>query len=70
MVTASAAALDDGDDYIEGGLDDDVIFGNLGQNDIIGGSSNQFGLTATWQRDPSGKDMIFGWGGLVAGEDR
>ena len=35
----------DGDDYIEGGGGNDVIFGNLGQDDIVGGSSNLFSLT-------------------------
>ena len=34
-----AGAGTDGDDYIEGGGGNDVIFGNLGQDDIIGGSS-------------------------------
>ncbi len=63
----SFEAVDDGDDYIEGGINDDVIFGNLGQNDIIGGNSNQFGLTATWQRDPSGNNMIFGGAGTRTG---
>ncbi len=63
----SFEALDDGDDYIEGGINDDVIFGNLGQNDIIGGNSNQFGLTATFQRDPSGDNMIFGGAGTRTG---
>ena len=29
----------DGDDYIEGSGGNDVIFGNLGQDDLIGGSS-------------------------------
>ena len=63
----SFETVDDGDDYIEGGIDNDVIFGNLGQNDIIGGSSNQFGLTQTWQRDPSGQNMIFGGAGTRIG---
>jgi Ca2+-binding RTX toxin-like protein len=52
----------DGDDYIEGGGGKDVIFGNLGQDDIIGGSSNLFGLTTPEQR-PDGGDMIFGGSG-------
>ena len=34
----------DGSDYIEGGGGNDVIFGDHGQDDIIGGSSNLFGL--------------------------
>ena len=63
----SYEAVDDGDDYIEGGLDDDVIFGNLGQNDIIGGNSNLFGLTASVQRTSSGENMIFGGAGTRTG---
>src|SRR5207237_8253992 len=39
-------------------------FGNLGQDDIIGGSSDLFGLTAPNLR-PDGSDLIFGG----AGED-
>ena len=76
---ASSEAATDGDDYIEGGVDTDVIFGDLGQNDIIGGSSNQFGLDFAWQRaglsltafaasgrpvDGSGADILFGGAGL------
>ena len=38
-------AATDGHDYIEGGGGNDVIFGNLGQDDIIGGSSSLFGQT-------------------------
>ncbi|MFO0865541.1 MAG: hypothetical protein U0744_12975, partial [Gemmataceae bacterium] len=41
----------------------DTIFGNLGQDDIIGGNSNQFGLTTTAQRG-DGADMIFGGAGI------
>jgi Ca2+-binding RTX toxin-like protein len=82
----SFESADDGDDYIEAGAGNDVVFGNLGQNDIIGGSSNQFGLTEHWQRDSSGANIIFGGagtridrndlgydegdGGLVSFEDR
>ena len=53
----------DGDDYIEGGGGNDVMFGNLGQDDIIGGSSNLFGLGTPEQR-PDGDDIIFGGAGL------
>ena len=35
----------DGDDWIEGNGGDDTIFGGLGQDDLIGGSSDLFGLT-------------------------
>ena len=55
----SFEALDDGDDYIEGGQDDDLIFGNLGQDDIVGGSSDLFGLDTQDQR-PDSSDLIFG----------
>ncbi|MEE8523500.1 MAG: hypothetical protein V3T72_06180, partial [Thermoanaerobaculia bacterium] len=43
-ITPSFEAASDGDDYIEGGGGGDVIFGNLGQDDIIGGSSSLFTL--------------------------
>lgn len=78
----SFESADDGDDYIEGGAGTDVILGNLGQNDIIGGSSNLFGLTEYWQRDDSGANILFGGagtrierldeghGGLIDFEDR
>ena len=55
----SYEALDDGDDYIEGGQDDDLIFGNLGQDDIIGGNSALFGLGTQASR-ADGSDLIFG----------
>jgi Ca2+-binding RTX toxin-like protein len=73
----------DGDDYIEGGPGTDVIFGNLGQNDIIGGSSNLFGLDAAWQRagvsasdyaagagrEGSGANILFGGAGTRIGHN-
>src|SRR5262249_38925393 len=40
----------------------DIIFGNLGQDDIIGGSSSLFGLTTPALR-PDGSDIIFGGAG-------
>ncbi|HEX6350970.1 MAG TPA: Ig-like domain-containing protein, partial [Candidatus Dormibacteraeota bacterium] len=46
-------------DYIEGGGGNDVIFGGLGQKDIVGGNSDLFGLTTPQQR-PSGSNFIFG----------
>ena len=56
----------DGDDYIEGGGGNDTIFGNLGQDDIIGGSSSLFGTSTASQR-PDGSDLIFGGSGTHAG---
>ena len=63
-VDASVEADDDGDDYIEGGGGDDVIFGNLGQDDIVGGSSDLFdGLSGPEDLRPDGSDLIFGGAG-------
>jgi Ca2+-binding RTX toxin-like protein len=59
----SFEAASDGDDYIEGGSGNSVIFGNLGQNDIIGGNSNLFGLSQSSQRTDSGANIIFGGAG-------
>ncbi len=44
----------DGDDYVEGGGGNDILFGNLGQDDLIGGSSNLFGTSTTSHR-PDGR---------------
>ncbi|TDG15222.1 LEPR-XLL domain-containing protein [Seongchinamella unica] len=52
-------AATDGDDYIEGNGGADLLYGGLGQDDIIGGSSDLFGLTTTVQR-PDGSDLIYG----------
>src|SRR5256886_10504630 len=52
----------DGDDYIEGSGGNDVIFGNLGQDDISGGSWSLFSLTSRLQR-PDGADLICGGAG-------
>ena len=52
----------DGDDYIEGNSGADLIFGNLGQDDIIGGSSNLFGLDTVNLR-ADGSNTIFGGAG-------
>ena len=41
----------------------DVIFGNLGQDDIVGGSSSLFGLTVLPSQRPDGADIIFGGSG-------
>ncbi len=54
----------DGTDYVEGGGGNDVIFGNEGQDDLIGGSSNLFTLTTPAQR-PDGTDLIFGGSGTT-----
>ena len=61
----------DGHDYIEGGGGNDVVFGNQGQDDIIGGSSNLFGMTngvtvvrnSTPDKRPDGSDILFGGSG-------
>jgi Ca2+-binding RTX toxin-like protein/outer membrane protein OmpA-like peptidoglycan-associated protein len=55
----------DGDDYIEGGPGTDTIFGNLGQDDIIGGSSDLFSLdgAANKVRRADGSDLLFGGSG-------
>jgi Ca2+-binding RTX toxin-like protein len=63
MVFASVENSTDGADYIEGNGGNDVIFGNLGQDDIIGGSSNLFSLADRTQR-PDGADLIFGGAGI------
>src|SRR5262249_27730988 len=52
----------DGNDYIEGGSGTDLIFGNLGQDDILGGSSNLFGQNTPDQRSDV-SDIIFGGAG-------
>ncbi|OQB78614.1 MAG: Bifunctional hemolysin/adenylate cyclase precursor [Planctomycetes bacterium ADurb.Bin126] len=62
VVTASFEGLYDADDYIEGNGGSDVIFGNLGQDDIIGGSSDLYGLDLPTQR-PDGSDLLFGGAG-------
>ena len=40
-----------------------MIFGNLGQDDIIGGSSSLFSLTHAGRSGPDGADLIFGGAG-------
>jgi hypothetical protein len=61
-VYPSFEAPTDGDSYIEGGGGDDVVFGNLGQNDIVGGSSSFFSLTGAFLR-PDGSNLLFGGAG-------
>ncbi|MGD8331142.1 MAG: calcium-binding protein, partial [Acidobacteriota bacterium] len=73
QVSASEEKASDADDYIEGGGGNDVIFGNLGQDDIIGGSSIHYGLfddsdtvadpTLGSYLRPDGSDLIFGGAG-------
>jgi Ca2+-binding RTX toxin-like protein len=58
----SMEATTDGDDYMEGGGGSDLMFGNLGQDDVLGGSSNLFGLVSADQR-PDGTDTMFGGAG-------
>ncbi|RJR51575.1 MAG: hypothetical protein C4576_03520, partial [Desulfobacteraceae bacterium] len=52
----------DGRDYIEGNGGDDLLFGNLGQDDIVGDNSSLFGLASPAQRT-DGADVIFGGAG-------
>jgi hypothetical protein len=59
---ASFDAATDGEDYIEGGGGNDIAFGGLGQDDIVGGSSDFFSL-ATWFQRPDGADILFGGSG-------
>ncbi len=59
---ASPDPTHDGDDYIEGNGGADSIWGDLGRDDIIGGSSDQFGLSTASQRI-DGADVIFGGDG-------
>ena len=44
VVHPSFEAASDGSDYIEGNGGDDTIFGGLGQDDIVGDSSDLYGL--------------------------
>jgi Ca2+-binding RTX toxin-like protein len=55
----------DADDYMEGNGGSDLIYGGLGQDDLIGGSSALFGLTTEVMR-PDGADIIFGGAGAAA----
>lgn len=53
----------DADDYMEGNGGNDLIYGGLGQDDLIGGSSALFGLITEEMR-PDGSDIIFGGAGV------
>jgi Ca2+-binding RTX toxin-like protein len=55
----------DADDYMEGNGGEDLMYGGLGQDDIIGGSSALFGLTTEDER-PDGADIIYGGAGAPA----
>ncbi|MDB5978261.1 MAG: hypothetical protein JWR07_5021, partial [Nevskia sp.] len=65
----------DGHDYLEAGGGNDVVFGNQGQDDIVGGSSDFFkktdgslvNLTAnnTPDKRPDGNDVIYGGSGTA-----
>jgi Ca2+-binding RTX toxin-like protein len=63
-----AGAGTDGNDYIEGGGGADVIFGNQGQDDIIGGNSSLFSLSTPAVR-PDSSDLIFGGSGTEIGRN-
>jgi len=56
------------DDYVEGGGGKDLIFGNQGQDDLIGGSSDLFGLASPARR-PDDSDLIFGGSGTHVGRN-
>ena len=56
-------AVSDGDDYLEGSGGGDLMYGGLGQDDIIGGSSALFGLITEEMR-PDASDVIFGGAGI------
>ncbi|MGH3049730.1 MAG: beta strand repeat-containing protein [Gaiellaceae bacterium] len=58
----------DGADYVEGNAGNDVIYGDLGQDDLVGGSSNMFSLTAANKRS-DGSDTIEGGAGTRNGID-
>ncbi|MCL5281932.1 MAG: hypothetical protein M1376_18715 [Planctomycetes bacterium] len=56
--------LSDADDYLEGNGGSDLMYGGLGQDDMIGGSSELFGLITEAMR-PDGSDVIFGGAGIA-----
>ena len=68
VLNPSIGSATDGDDYIEGNGGADLIFGDFGQDDILGGSSNLFGLTTATDR-PDGADVIFGGAGTETGRN-
>ena len=52
----------DGNDWVEGNGGADIVFGGLGQDDLIGGSSSLYSLGSAAQR-PDGGDVLFGGAG-------
>src|SRR5690606_39169550 len=68
----------DAEDYMEGNGGNDLMYGGLGQDDIIGGSSELFGLNDFYadgfyvqgltseELRPDGSDIIFGGAGATA----
>jgi Ca2+-binding RTX toxin-like protein len=66
---------DDGQDYVEGGGGNDILFGNQNQDDLVGGSSDFFAKTdgvtmtviakADSSGRPDGSDLIFGGSGTA-----
>jgi Ca2+-binding RTX toxin-like protein len=58
----------DSDDYMEGNGGNDLMYGDLGQDDMIGGSSALYGLTTAAMR-PDGSDIMFGGAGLHIGRN-
>ena len=61
-IVPSFEASTDGQDYIEGNGGYDILFGGLGQDDIVGGNSDMFSLTDVNLR-PDSADLIFGGAG-------
>src|SRR5207245_8805917 len=70
-LTDTGRAGADGSDYIEGGAGNDVLFGNQGQDDIVGGNSDMFSLNDTPIRPASSTtrqdapNLIFGGSGVA-----
>jgi len=62
IVPSFEASATDGQDYIEGNGGNDIVFGGLNQDDIVGGSSDFFSLTTPNNR-PDGADLLFGGAG-------
>ncbi len=63
-LVSSFDGVHDGQDYVEGNGGDDTMFGNLGQDDLVGGSSDFFSLDQPYLR-PDGSDRIFGGSGTA-----
>jgi Ca2+-binding RTX toxin-like protein len=53
----------DGEDYVEGNAGNDIAFGGLGQDDIVGGNSDHNDLDKPNER-PDGSDLLFGGSGV------